>query len=666
MSHAAVGLVVADRYRLVAQVGSGPSAVVYLADDVRLRRRVAVKMLHATLGAESDVRDRFGAQMQSVARLRHPHIGAVHDWGFDPGPFVVGDYFDHGSLRDLLDRGVVLDPSQVMQVALAGARALEYAHGRGVLHRGVRPENLLFGVDGRVEVADFGLARIRAEAASTRPLDLAGSTSVHIAPEQARGGTVDGRADVFSLVTVLVEAATGRPPLADDPAHARGRPPPVPSFLGPVRDVLVRASTVDPAQRLDAAELVTALMAVAEAYPDPHPLPLRESGPAPTPEPPVADDITIVGAPGTLLAPDTVEATVPAPSTDRSEVPGSVANPEAVAVPVDPGPAPPHPETSREAPDTGTGGRDEPRTDAAGAWARTGRRVAWIVLALVVLVGGAVVTTLVIQAQRTPTHLIPDIDGLTVGEAEARLGALGFEVHTEQVRRDGTVADELVDIDPVSGTRLAEGERVTLTVSEGPPLVTVPDDTAGRAPGEVTDRLGELGLVVEGPVERHSEDIAEGAVIGTEPGGGEELEKGSTVTLVVSAGPEPRVVPTTDGMDPSELEAALQQMGLIPEVTERYDTEVDRGGLIGMDPAPGTTVARGTTVELVVSKGLLVAVPDLDGVDSVSGAIRRLEEAGLTADELLGSGSLSGRPAAFDPPAGDLVVKGSAVDIVVR
>lgn len=688
VSHDAVGLVVADRYRLVARLGSGPSATVYLADDVRLRRRVAVKMLHGALGADRAFVDRFGAEMQAAAALRHPHIGAVHDWGVDRMPFVVTDYFDHGSLRGLLDRGVVLDASQVMQIALAGARALAYAHERGIVHRDVRPENLLFGDDGRIQLVDFGLARARAEAASTRPLELGARARAHLAPEQVRGGVLDGRADVFAFVAVLVEAATGRPPVpraATPGGLDEVAAPPVPATLGPMRDVLARASTVDPHERLDATGLVTALMAVAEAYPDPEPIPLGmpgPPGPAPALEPTVAvgaiadragtpEDLTIIRGPtpapeeaGAVAGPVTEPATV----TDRAcpdEPAGSGAG--AVTAPVEP--TEPDPAV-RPVDASGPPAEPEPpETPPAAARRRgmfRGRRLAWILLAVLLVVGGGVVGAVVYQAQRTPTHEIPDLRGSSPQAAEQRLEALGFQVHIERVRRDDTAAGDLLGVDPPSGTRLAEGERVTLTVSEGPPLVEIPGDVAGLTADDARERLDALGLVVERVDERWSEEVPSGQVVSTAPGAGDELEKGASVVLVVSQGPEPRVIPQVGGMTAAQFEATLRDMGLVPEVSERYDTEVDTGGLIGLEPMSGTTVPRGATVELVVSKGLLVAVPSLEGVDTVAGAIRALESAGLVADELLGSGSLSGRPAAFEPGAGELVPKGSAVDIIVR
>jgi serine/threonine-protein kinase len=269
------------RYRLIAAIGTGASGQVYLADDVVLRRRVAVKVLHPALAGDEGFLRRFRAEAQAAAALSHPNIMAVHDWGeeADGEPFLVLEYLGGGSLRAMLDRGHLLTPSQALLVGLETARALEYAHRRGFVHRDVKPANLLFGDDGRLRVADFGLARALAEAAWTEPSGAVLGTARYASPEQVRGERVDGKADVYALALVLVEAVTGEVPFTADTTIATlmarvDRPLVVPDGLGAMASSLERAGRPDPAERPDAGELAVSLLAAAEELPRPERLPL--------------------------------------------------------------------------------------------------------------------------------------------------------------------------------------------------------------------------------------------------------------------------------------------------------------------------------------------------------------------------------------------------------
>src|SRR3954454_23995710 len=235
-----IGRVLGGRYRIVAPIGMGASAQVFLADDAKLRRRVAVKMLHDALSGDNDCLRRFRAEAQSVAQLSHPNVMAVFDWGDDDVPFLVTEYLAGGRLRALLDRGATLSTSQALTVGLEAARALDFAHRRGFVHRDIKPANLLFGEEGRLRIADFGLARALAEAAWTEPQGAVLGTARYASPEQATGEQLTGRADVYSLALVLIEAVTGTVPFAGDTTlgtlMARvDKPLVVPESLGPLR-----------------------------------------------------------------------------------------------------------------------------------------------------------------------------------------------------------------------------------------------------------------------------------------------------------------------------------------------------------------------------------------------------------------------------------------------
>ena len=249
-----IGRVLAGRYRIIAPIGRGASAQVFLADDVRLRRRVAVKMLHDALADDAAFLRRFQAEARAAAALNHPNVMAVYDWGQDPDgdvPFLVLEYLAGGSLRSMLDRGDTLTPSQTLLVGLEATRALEYAHRRGFVHRDIKPANLLFGEEGRLRIADFGLARALAEAAWTEPQGAVLGTARYASPEQAQGKALTGKADVYSLALVLVEAVTGQVPFTADTTigtlMARvDRDLEVGDELGPLRSALARAGRSDP------------------------------------------------------------------------------------------------------------------------------------------------------------------------------------------------------------------------------------------------------------------------------------------------------------------------------------------------------------------------------------------------------------------------------------
>jgi serine/threonine-protein kinase len=720
-----IGRVLGDRYRLVAPVGMGASAQVFLADDVRLRRRVAVKLLHPALVDDQDFLRRFRTEVQAAAALRHPHIVVTHDWGDDGGAYIVSEYLAGGSLRGLLDRGNRLTPSQALQVGLAAARALEYAHSRGMVHRAVKPSNVLFGDDGRMRIADFGLARALAEAAWTEPQGSVLGTARYAAPEQARGQSLGGRADVYALALVLVEAVTGKVPFASDTVigtlMARvDHDLEVPAELGPLREPLERAGRSDPDQRLDAAGLATALMAVAGMLPHPGALPLAgaiadDHGPgddvrdptlivlpeAPVPDPPPpsggATNGALAAGSAVLLQPDPVpvvpvEHAGPGPAAVAAALAAAAAGAATSAAPAADAKAPKVYDAALEDDDESAPAKAPALAGAAATAGATTRaeaapagpampvaaaqatkepdgrprrtRVLWIVLGALLLVAAASGTALAVLADRTPTHPVPTL-AATQAAATRQLTALGFKVHAEHLRRDGTKPGQVLGSRPPAGRRVAEGHTVTLLVSDGPTLVKVPAHLAGKPEAAAVAFLKHQGLMVAPSQHQYSETVAAATVlsyVGSPPA---QLPRGSTVRLLVSAGPKPRVLPDVSGLTPAQAAQQLTNLGLVPVTVKQFSDSVDSGGLIGLNPASGQTVGRGSTVQVIVSKGPeLVAVPSMKGVKTIQDAIAALEAVGLVPGAA--HGGLSSRPKAFDPGSGTMVPKGSTVDIILH
>src|SRR5689334_11821184 len=272
------GRVLAGRYLLHGAIGTGASGRVYVADDQRLRRRVAVKVLHAALADDTAFPRRFRAEAQLAASLHHSNIVTVYDWGEDDVPFMVLELLEGGSLRSMLDTGTLLTVAQAARVGRDVASALEYAHARDVLHRDVKPANLLFDEHGVVRVADFGLARALAEASWTEPAGGMLGTARYASPEQASGLQLDARSDLYSLALVIVESVTGRVPFSADTTlgmlTARTQRALVaPQELGSLAPVIDRAGRLDPDDRYpDAGTMRQALADVGETLPPPGPL----------------------------------------------------------------------------------------------------------------------------------------------------------------------------------------------------------------------------------------------------------------------------------------------------------------------------------------------------------------------------------------------------------
>jgi len=649
-----VGLVLGGRYRLVAPIGTGASASVYLADDVTLRRRVAVKILHDALADDAAFLRRFRAEAQAAAALNHPHIMAVYDWGHGDVPFLVTEYLGGGSLRAMLDLGTRLTPAQALLVGLEASRGLEYAHRRGFVHRDIKPANLLYDEDARLRIADFGLARALAEAAWTEPLGAVLGTARYASPEQARGATLDGRSDVYSLGLVLAEAVTGEVPFAVDTTigtlMARvDQPVPVSDDVGPLRPALEAAGQSDPAARPDAAAFSQLLLAAAKELERPEPF--RLAG-AMTLDLDVIDDRdpTAVYLPERVVAagvePEIMHAP-PGTTTDGltilSEGEGQ---PETIRI-----------ERDEPAPD-GRGGRDG--TDDGVRTGRRWPRVLAIITVLALLVGGFGVWY---TKLRVVTHEVPSLVGGTIDDAEAAASSSGWKIARTDERVDGTVAGQVLAQDPVAGTSLKEGAEVALTVSLGPTLVDVPVDLGGLSLTDSAARLAEVGLVV-GPVTREfSESVARDAVLTLAPGVPPQLPKGDGVALVVSDGPTPRIIPgDLAGKTQEDATAELKALGLAVALDGDFSETVPAGTVLSVRPDPGEQVPRDSTVTLVLSKGPpTVTVPSVANL-SASDAATKLQAAGLTVTST--QGSPANKVTGTNPPVGTVVRKGSSIVII--
>jgi serine/threonine-protein kinase len=663
-----VGQVLSDRYRLIAPIGTGSSASVYLADDVTLRRRVAVKILHDALASDDAFLRRFRAEAQAAAALNHPHIMSVFDWGHDDVPFLVTEYLGGGSLRTLLDQQQRLTPAQALVIGLESARGLDYAHRRGFVHRDIKPANLLFDEEARLRIADFGLARALAEAAWTEPQGAVLGTARYASPEQARGETVDGRSDVYSLGLVIIEAVTGSVPFAGDTTigtlMARiDQPVLVPTAVGPIGPALEAAGRPRPADRPDAAEFTKLLMAASELLDRPEPLVLagtmvHHHDVVPDRDPtvlrhPEAEPDIMSAPPGTVIdgirvIPDQADLLTAEPGTTTDGI-RVIADPQSVGV------------FDHARDDDPAGGA--PPTAAGPA---AGHRRRWPSVVLALLLVAAIASGgfgYWYREVRVVTHPVPVLVDTNVADLDATIGDMGFTVERTDAASDLVPVGQILAQDPAAGTALAEGGTLQLTVSSGPPPIAVPVDLVGKSLADATAELELAGLRAGDVSRQFDEKIARDVVMAVAEGTPAELPRGAGVPLVVSDGPKPRVIPGgLVGVDEATAVAAIQQVGLKASSSQDYSETVAIGVVISVKPTSGTSVPRGSTVSVVVSQGPQpIIVPDVSKL-SVTDAATRLQAAGLTVSSVKGSplGTVSGT----DPKAGSSVKKGTAVTII--
>ena len=637
-----LGRVLGGRYRLLAPIGTGASAHVFLAEDVKLRRRVAVKVLHPALADDEAFLRRFRAEAHAAAALNHPNVMAVHDWGEEAdGPFIVCEFLGGGSLRAILDRGTRLTPSQALAVGLEAARALDYANRRGLVHRDVKPANLLFDDEGRLRIADFGLARALAEAAWTEPSGAILGTARYASPEQIRGEPLDGKADVYSLAVVLHEAVTGRVPFSADTTVGTlmgrlERPIPAAPELGPLGPIVARAGRPDAAERLDAVAFGAALQAAANDLPTPEPLPLA----------------------GIAALDETLGRADPDP-TDLGPPPQGAAGADPTG-PLVLTPAPGAAADATVAIDAGAlRGSREPAPPAEPEGRRRRRRWPWVLLVVLLLAGGGIAGGIALARSRVPTHPVPDQLNKPEAEAAAALRALNFKVVSREQYVNGTTQGQVTAQRPRPGEELKEGGTVFLTVSRGPVPVPVPDLT-GATRAAATEAVTRAGLTVGDVSDKASEEVASGVVLDWSPKGG-MVPTGSAVALVVSSGPAPRTVPDLRGGNLDVASTALNGLGLKVARADEYSDTVPEGEVIGTRPPSGNKVERGSTVTVVVSKGQ-PAVPDVKGL-TVADATGRLEAVGLKVGNVYGPSG--GKVFLTTPGSGNKVKKGSSVSLFI-
>ncbi|HUI47626.1 MAG TPA: PASTA domain-containing protein [Acidimicrobiia bacterium] len=628
------GRVLAGRYLLHGAVGTGASGRVYVAEDTRLRRRVAVKVLHAALAEDAAFLRRFRAEAQLAASLHHPHIVTVHDWGDDDLPFMVLELLEGGSLRSMLDQGTRLSVPQAARVGRDVASALEYAHARGVLHRDIKPANLLFDEHGIVRVADFGLARALAEASWTEPAGAVFGTARYASPEQARGAQLDARSDLYSLALVLVESVTGRLPFASDTTigtlTARTLEPiTATQALGPLEPVIERVGAINPNERYpDAGTMRQAIADAADALPPPAPLVLAGMVDRADPHP-------------TRTAP---ERTAPFFDQDAIEIlhadSGSPGN-----------------------------GAAAPASDPAGTRRIPGQKrwVPFVVSAVLVLTVGFAAAALA-QVGSATTLPVPGLRGLTLDQAKSAGRAAGLDVVQGKSQSAPDPAGTVISQSPASGD-FTGGRRVTVVVSSGPADVQVP--SIQGAPWKVARQALDNAdlLYVSNPPTHSSETVPAGRVLNVVPAPGKNVAPDTQVSVVLSSGHAPVPVPDVSGEPFAEAAQQLQAEHFVVQraPSDDFSATIASGRVVGTDPPIDLAAPYGSTVVVHVSKGPdLVEVPDVT-FETIEAATADLARSGLqvgTVKHYRPGGIVMSQ----DPTGGigERVPRGSQIDLVLR
>jgi beta-lactam-binding protein with PASTA domain len=611
--------IIDDRYRVISRLGSGGMAEVYLARDELLGREVAVKVLHQHFAEDQEFVERFRREASSAAGLSHPNIVGIFDRGEWNGTYYIAmEYVAGRSLKAIVREHGAIDPTVALDIVIQILRGARFAHRRGVIHRDLKPHNVILDEEGRARVTDFGIAR-----AGASDMTLTGSimgTAQYLSPEQAQGHSVTAATDLYSVGVILYELLTGAVPFEGETAvaiafkqvSAVAQPPSAlnPALPASLDAVVMRALAKEPAERYaDADELIAALEA-------------ERAG--------LADH---VAAPRAAQAAAAYEQTATEPPPPAMLLAPPLAYGE----------------------DYGDGAPP----------AAAGTRWPWYALAVLVL-AGLVVAAVLLLGPATKGH-VPRVIGQTEQSAGTHLRAAGFKAEPSLKPSTSVKAGLVLSQSPKPGTLLEKGSQVSIVVSSGPENKSLPD-VQGLTVALAKTRLIKAGFKPKEKLEA-SPTVAAGKVIGTEPTAGTLAVFGSPVTLFVSSGPAPVKVPDLTGETLEEAAATLEGEGLaVGQVTKRVSSSQAPGTVLSQSPQRGRKLPAGSKVNLVVARAPKEAsVPNVVGM-SEAAASAALGREGFTPKPTpvsVTEASQSEIVLNQSPAAGEKAPKGATVTIGV-
>lgn len=643
-----IGRLIDQRYRVTRRLARGGMATVYVAQDERLERPVALKVMHPHLAESDAFVERFHREARAAARIVHPGVVSVFDQGVVSGQgFLVMELIDGTNLRALLNAQGAFTIPQALRYTTDILEALHAAHRMGVIHRDIKPENILVPTDGPAKVADFGLARAVSEGSTSATGNMLG-TVAYIAPEIALTTEANARSDLYSVGIMLYEMLTGAVPWADESplqiaSHHVSDDVPSPSANLPwipreIDDLIAALTARNPANRCaDASDALDLVARAAASIPSD--IANRRAE--------VAHEDSRSGSETTALntevMPTQLTQAMPAPAVTTA-----TALPTATAVTTV------HASTPTETPSAG----ELPAKMST-------RAILLAVIAFLLIVAASFGGSWWWTEYGPGSYLtMPTTTGRDLADVQADLGAIGLASSVEEEFSDDVQSGIVTHSDPDGGSSVHKSTNVQLYVSKGIDMKDVPN-VVGKGQDEASRTLADAGLALGAVTDAYSEEVPPGQVISQSVAAGTSLAHDSTVDVVLSKGREPRTVPTLTGKGASAAKSSIEALGLVASPTEAYSDTVPEGQVISQQTREGSTVYRGDSVSYTVSKGPeMVTVPDVVGLQRQE-AHDKLEGAGFTVQEDLILGGFFNTVRSSDPAGGSKVKKGSTVTISI-